>query len=151
VGDCIDCADETGPVKLVKKGKKTCAQIRTNKLCKEKVKVTGRPKAKTLCPTACSVDGCKLPSSESSLSRSRPSLNPISVGSSTVVPSTTSPSACMDDTEYRYKGKKKCGWVKKLNGDGLSKFNFRCNLTAKVEGEDTQLVSGFCRATCHRC
>jgi len=147
VGNCVDCVDQTGLVKLVKKGKKTCAQIRQNNLCKEKVKITGRPKAKTLCPTACSVDGCKLPSSDSS--RSRPSSNPTSVGPNTV-PS-TSPSACMDDDEYRYKGKKKCLWVKKLDGDGLSKFNFRCNLHANVEGDDTKLVSDFCRATCHRC
>jgi len=147
VGNCVDCVDQTGLVKLVKKGKKTCAQIRQNNLCKEKVNITGRPKAKTLCPTACSVDGCKLPSSDSS--RSRPSSNPTSVGPNTV-PS-TSPSACMDDDEYRYKGKKKCLWVKKLDGDGLSKFNFRCNLHANVEGDDTKLVSDFCRATCHRC
>merc|ERR1712194_34286 len=77
VGNCVDCVDQTGLVKLVKKGKKTCAQIRQNNLCKEKVNITGRPKAKTLCPTACSVDGCKLPSSDSSLSAA-PSSSPMS-------------------------------------------------------------------------
>jgi len=137
MGNCVNCVDQTGRVKLVEKGKKTCAQIRQKKLCKEKVKITGRPKAKTLCPTACSVDGCKLSSSDSS---SRPSTVP-----------SLSPSACMDDDEYRYKGKKKCVWVTKLNGDGLSKLTFRCNLNAKVEGDATKLVSDFCRATCNRC
>jgi len=63
VGECGDssvnqCADTIGRVTLVNKGMKTCRQIRKKKWCDVRVKIIGRPKAKTLCPTTCSVDGC---------------------------------------------------------------------------------------------
>jgi len=48
----------------------------------------------------------------------------------------------MDDSDFRYKGKKKCSWVEK----DLSK---RCNLDAK-EG-DGKFISDYCPDTCNAC
>jgi len=114
------CTDEKEKITLVNGKVKSCAKIAKKGFCEVKVKNKGGKEAFFFCPTACRVDGCRDPP----------------------------PDPCIDDTDYKYKGIKKCKWVAEPNKKGESKLEYRCNLNAKDDEDDTKLISDFCRVSC---
>jgi len=128
VGTCnsqLDlCVDKIGKIRVRGKGKKTCAQCKKKGLCQREVENEKGKFVENSCPTACSVVNsvvnCRDPP----------------------------PDPCVDDTEFKYKGEKKCKWVAQPNSNGELRLEHRCNLNAKDDKDGTKLISDFCRVSC---